>query len=51
MGNVEGTKEAQPGLQGQSGPLPSRGQFLEAVKGQGTIAQLAARYAVHPGQM
>ena len=51
MGNVEGTKEAQPGLQGQSGPLPSQGQVLEAVKGQGTTAQLAARCEFHPGQM
>ena len=51
MGNVERTKEAQPGLQGQGGPLPSQGQALEAVKGQETMAQLAARYEVHPGQI
>ena len=43
VGNVEGTKETQPGLQGQSCPLASQGQVPETVKYQGTIAQLAAR--------
>ena len=43
MGNVERKKEAQPGLQGQVA--------LRAVKGQETVAQLTARYEVHPGQI
>ena len=50
-GNVARTQEAQPSFQGQGGPLPSQGQALEAVKGQETVAQLAARYEVHPGQI
>ena len=43
MGNVERKKETQPSLQGKVA--------LEAVKGQETVAQLAARYEVHPGQI
>ena len=50
-GNVARTQETQPSLQGQGGPLPSQGQGLEALKGQETVAQLAARYEVHPGQI
>ena len=43
MGHVERTEEAQPIIQGQVA--------LEAVKGEQTMAQLAARYEVHPGQI
>ena len=43
MGNVERTKEAQSGLQGQS----SSG----GGEGPGDGGQLAARYEVHPGQI
>ena len=51
MGNVQRTEKAQPGFQGQVGPLPSQGQALEAVKGEETVAQLAGRYQVHPSQI
>ena len=44
------TEKAQPCVQGQGGPLPSQGQALEAVKGEETVARLAARYQVQvPG--
>ena len=32
-------------------PLPSQGQALEALKGQETVAHLAAQYEVRPGQI
>ena len=51
MGYVERAKEAQPGFQGQCGPLPSQRLALTTVKGQETVAQLAAWYEVHPGQI
>jgi len=41
VGHVNRTEEAQPIIQGP----------LEAVKGEETVAQLAARYEVHPGQI
>ena len=44
------TKEAQLGFQGQS-LFAYAGASLEAVKGQETVAQLAALYEVHPGQI
>ena len=43
MGNVETTEKAQPGLKAKVA--------LEAVKGEDTVAQLAARYEVHSGQI
>ena len=44
MGYVERTKEAHS-------PAFKVKVALEAVKGQETVAQLAARYEVHPGQI
>ena len=37
-------------LSSQGGPLPSQGQALEALKGQETVAQLAARVKSIPGR-
>ena len=45
------TEEAQPSFQGEGGPRPAPGQVLEVVKGDETVAQLAARYEVHPSQI
>ena len=43
MGNVETTEKAKPIFQGQGA--------LESVKGEETVAQLAARYRVHASQI
>ena len=40
MGNVETTEKAQPAK-----------VALDAVKGEETVAQLAARYQIHPSQI
>ena len=43
MGNVARTQEAEPSFEAKVA--------LEAVKGEETVAQLAARYQVHPSQI